>query len=240
MAELYKQIYQELKDAILDEKYPADSFLPSETTLATSHDCSRDTVRKALLALEAEGYIQKQRGRGSQVLQHKLRTFPLNGLTSYQEIKKSQNLDTQTVVKTFEVIPVDEHLHKLTGFALNSDVYHIVRVRIINGLTSIIDIDYLSVAVIPGLTSEIASQSLYSYIEKELNLQIGYSEKQITCPRLSSQDRELMPDLPADETRVIQVESNSYLTDTTQFQHTLSKHRPDEFKFEEFARRQSY
>ncbi|MCM0598104.1 trehalose operon repressor [Periweissella fabalis] len=240
MAELYKQIYQELKNAILTEKYPAESFLPSETALASDHSCSRDTIRKALLALEAEGYIQKQRGRGSQVLQHKLRTFPLNGLTSYQEIKKIQNLDTQTVVKKFEIISVDEQLHKLTGFTLDSAVYHIVRVRIINGLTSIIDIDYLDVGLIPGLTSTIASQSLYAYIENELNLQIGYSEKQITCPRLSSQDRELMPDLPKEENRVIQVESSSYLADTTLFQHTLSKHRPDQFKFEEFARRQSY
>ncbi|CAH0416498.1 trehalose operon repressor [Periweissella fabaria] len=240
MAGLYKQIYQELKDAILDEKYPAESFLPSESTLATTHNCSRDTIRKALLALEAEGYIQKQRGRGSQVLQHKLRTFPLNGLTSYQEVKTIQQLDTQTHVKTFEIVTVDEHLHKLTGFALNSKIYHIVRVRDINGIPNIIDIDYLAVDLIPGLTATIASQSLYAYIEGQLQLQIGYSEKQITCPLLSSQDRELMTDLPAEENRVIQVESSSYLADTTLFQHTLSKHRPDQFKFEEFARRQSY
>lgn len=240
MAELYKEIYLELKNAIITDQIPAESFLPSESELAKMHSCSRDTVRKALSELEMAGFIQKQRGRGSQVLHHKLWTFPLSGLTSFKEVGLIHNLATRTKVITFEVITVDEKLAQVTGFELGTEVYHIVRVRSIDGQSNIIDIDYLNVAVIPGLTITHAQNSLYEYIEQELKLQIGYSEKQITCPLLTPSERVLLPDLPKAELRLIQVESRSYLADTTLFQHTLSKHRPDQFKFDEFARRQSY
>lgn len=240
MAELYKQLYQELKNAIMNDTYPAGSFLPSESTLTTEHHCSRDTVRKALRQLEIEGFIQKQRGRGSQVLQHKLWTFPLSGLTSYKEIENFQSLQSSTKVILFEIVSVNEELAHITGFVIGTSVYHIIRVRIINAITSIIDEDYLDTLIIPGLTLADAKNSLYQYIEGTLGLQIGYSEKQITCPVISPSDRALMPELPSEEHRLIQVESRSYLADTTLFQHTFSKHRPDQFKFDEFARRQSY
>ena len=42
--------------------------LPSENELMQSYGFSKDTIRKALSLLEIDGYIQKQQGRNSIVL----------------------------------------------------------------------------------------------------------------------------------------------------------------------------
>ena len=49
----------------------------------------------------------------------------------------------------------------------------------VDGVASVLDIDYLDRELIPGLTKEIAQHSIYQYIEEDLKLQIGYAKKEI-------------------------------------------------------------
>ena len=86
-----------------------------------------------------------------------------------------------------------------------------------------------------GLTKEIAQNSLYEYIEHTLNLKIGYANKEITCQKVTENDRHLL-DLKGYD-MVVNVDSYTYLADTRVFQFTRSRHRPDKFRFHDFARR---
>ncbi|OIM22931.1 trehalose operon repressor [Oenococcus oeni] len=238
MTARYIEIYQQFKTDIIQEKYPANSFLPSEAKIASQFSCSRDTVRKALSHLEEDGFIQKQHGRGSQVLQHSLINFPISGLTSFQELKQVQRLDTNTKVVLLERLQSTAMNRQTTGFPAKTKLYHLIRVRYINGLASVIDEDYFDRSVVHNLTAEIAAGSIYEYLENTEKLTISYAEKSVTAELISKQDRLLMPDLPERENRLIQVESRVHLADTTYFQHTISRHRPDKFQFNEFSRRQ--
>ena len=47
----YQQIYQILKEQILEEKYLVGDFLPSENDLKEHYQVSRDTIRKSLKLL---------------------------------------------------------------------------------------------------------------------------------------------------------------------------------------------
>ena len=238
MTARYIEIYQQFKTDIIQEKYPANSFLPSEAKIADQFSCSRDTVRKALSHLEEDGFIQKQHGRGSQVLQHSLINFPISGLTSFQELKQVQGLDANTKVMLFEKLQSTAMNHQTTGFPIKTRLYHVIRVRYINGLASVIDEDYFDRSVIHNLTAKIASGSIYEYLENKEGLSISYAEKSVTAELVTERDRLLMPNLPERENRLIQIESRVHLADTTYFQHTISRHRPDKFQFNEFSRRQ--
>lgn len=238
MTARYIEIYQQLKTGIVQEKYPADSFLPSEAKIADQFSCSRDTVRKALLRLDEDGFIQKQHGRGSQVLKHSLINFPISGLTSFQELKEVQGLDAATKVVLFETIKSDPNNYHKTAFPIGTNLYHIIRVRNIDGLASVIDEDYFDRKIVPHMTAKIASGSIYDYLENTEKLIIAYAEKSVTAELVTSTDRKWMSNLAAQENRLIQVESRVHLADTTYFQHTISRHRPDKFQFNEFSRRQ--
>ena len=62
-------------------------------------------------------------------------------------------------------------------FPLHRLVWKVTRQRVVDGVASVLDIDYLDRKLIPGLTKEIAQHSIYQYIEEDLKLQIGYAKK---------------------------------------------------------------
>ena len=77
------QIYQILKEQILEEKYLVGDFLPSENDLKEHYQVSRDTIRKSLKLSQEEGFIETVQGMGSQVSRQAHFDFPVSQLTSY-------------------------------------------------------------------------------------------------------------------------------------------------------------
>lgn len=234
MLSKYLQIYEDLKQKIEKKEIPSHTFLPSENELMTLYHSSRDTIRKSLSLLQQNGYIHTSKGKGSLVLDHEKIAFPVAGLTSFKELSHTLPGDVMTIVHCFEKIPVTTYLKKAL-YMQKGDVYHIERVRDIDGEKIIFDIDYINAQVIPHLTKEIVQDSIYEYIENDLGLKVSFAKKEITVIQASDQEKELL-DMDGFDLLVC-VKSYTYLEDATLFQYTESKHRPDKFRFVEFARR---
>ena len=64
---------------------------------------------------------------------------------------------------------------------------------------------------------------------------IAYANKEITCQNVTGLDEQVL-DLHGYD-MVVNVESYTYLDDARIFQFTSSRHRPDKFRFKDFARR---
>lgn len=64
----YLQLKEKLNKAILSEKYPLFSKLPTEVELAEIYGVSRSTVRQTLSALQEDGIIEKKWGSGNIVI----------------------------------------------------------------------------------------------------------------------------------------------------------------------------
>lgn len=230
----YQEIFNELRDQILNQEYHAGDLLPTEKELQIQYGVSRDTIRKALRLLTEQGLIQKVQGRGSLVLKRELLHFPISGLTSYQELVDTLQMTNQTKVISLDVVKVDEDLAVVTGFEVGTTVWRVFRTRTIDGEVSILDLDYLAQEYIPVLTKEIAERSIYAYLEEELGLDISYAQKEITIQASTEEERRIM-NHKGDY--LVLVKSRVYLGDTKQFQYTESKHKMDKFKFVDFARR---
>ena len=230
----YQEIYNDLKEKVRTNTYPAETSLPTEQRLQEIYGVSRDTVRKALSMLTERGMIQKVQGRGSLVLKQEMLNFPVSGLTSYQELAESLQLETKTEVVSLDQIVISSNLANLTGFEPHSKVWKVVRTRSIDGKVSVVDTDYLSADIVPTITKEIAASSIYNYLEKTLKLDIAYAQKEITVEPTSREERELMKN---EDDYLVLIKSRVYLGDTKQFQYTESKHKIDRFRFVDFARR---
>jgi DNA-binding LacI/PurR family transcriptional regulator len=61
----YKQIYDFLRQALLDNTYPVGSKLPSENEMVEQFAASRPTIGRALAQLESESLIQRRAGSGT-------------------------------------------------------------------------------------------------------------------------------------------------------------------------------
>ncbi|HFI2447905.1 TPA: trehalose operon repressor [Streptococcus suis] len=230
----YQEIYNDLKEKIRTNIYPAERSLPTEQQLQEMYGVSRDTVRKSLAMLTEGGLIQKVQGRGSMVLKQEILNFPVSGLTSYQELTASLQLSSQTEVVSLDMLTVNSSLASLTGFEPFSKVWKVVRTRSIDGKISVVDTDYLAVELVPDLTIEIAEKSIYEYLEGQLGLDIAYAQKEITVEPTSREERDLMQ---SQDDYLVLIKSRVYLGDTRQFQYTESKHKIDKFRFVDFARR---
>jgi len=89
--------------------------------------------------------------------------------------------------------------------------------------------------VVPELTEEISSNSIYEYLEQNLGLKIGFAQKEIVMEKATAEDR-LLLDLH-DYDMVAVVNTLVYLVNGKLFQFTQSRHCPDKFKFIDVARR---
>ena len=230
----YHMIYEDLKKKIENKEIEANTFLPSENELMSLYQSSRDTIRKSLALLLKDGYIQTNKGKGSLVLEHDKIDFPVSGLTSFKELSMTMHGEVITIVHCFEKELASAKIKKEL-YMDQGDVYHIERIRKIDGEKIILDTDYVNAQIVPNLTKEIAKDSIYEYIEEQLKLNVSFARKEMTVVKATEKEKELL-DMDGYDLLVC-VKSYSYLEDATLFQYTESKHRPDKFRFVEFARR---
>lgn len=64
---LYRQVADDIRDAIQSGDLPPGRLLPTEARLAAGYDTGVDVVRDALAVLRSEGLITTRRGKGSRV-----------------------------------------------------------------------------------------------------------------------------------------------------------------------------
>ena len=230
----YQKIYQDLLEKIKQGEIKPHTLLPSESELMKIYDASRDTVRKALNLLLNDGYIQKNKGKGSVVLDINRIAFPVSGVTSFKELTKTLHGEVKTIVILFSEEKPDEEIEKAL-YVKEGLVYHVKRIREIEGEKIILDEDYLNKSIVEGLSYQDAENSLYEYIEKKLGLKISFARKEITVVKATEEEKQLLDMLDYD--LLVCVKSYVYLEDATLFQYTISKHRPDKFRFVDFARR---
>ncbi|MEH6887691.1 GntR family transcriptional regulator, partial [Priestia megaterium] len=68
---LYYQIKESIKQRIELKEWVVGSTIPSEKKLCELFSVSRLTVRQSIQELVDEGYLSKQRGRGTFILEKK-------------------------------------------------------------------------------------------------------------------------------------------------------------------------
>ena len=115
----YEGIYRSIKKRIEAQDYPYQSLLPSENTLIEEYDCSRNTVRRAIAELIADGYVQAMQGRGVRVIYQPVgkTTFTIGGIETFQETARRNHLQAVTRVIRFETITATEQFAAESGFS---------------------------------------------------------------------------------------------------------------------------
>jgi GntR family transcriptional regulator, trehalose operon transcriptional repressor len=236
MTNKYQIIFNTIVDQIKSGEIPPNSLLPSENELKEQYDTSRETIRKALNLLAQNGYIQKVRGKGSIVIDINKFDFPVSGLVSFKELADKMEKKPRTIVNELSLIlKPDAYIKQQLLLSGKEQVWKIVRTREIGGKKIILDKDYLAAKFVPSITEEICADSIYAYLENELNLKISFAKKEIIVEEPTAEDRSFL-DLDGFHNIVV-IKNYVYLEDASLFQYTESRHRPDKFRFVDFARR---
>ncbi|MBS6644827.1 MAG: trehalose operon repressor [Clostridiaceae bacterium] len=235
MESKYRKLYNILLEKIEKKEYKPGDKLPSEGELMECYGASRDTVRKSLNLLVQDGYIQKSRGKAAIILDKNKFNFPVSEIASFKEIYRNSTSVVETLVENLEIVKGDSKLMDCLQLKPEEEAFSLVRIRKIDGERIIIDKDYFSRKTVPNLPLRAAQNSIYEYLEQEMGLKIGFAMKEITVHPVTEEDQQML-DLKSYD-MVVVVKSYTYLEDSTLFQYTESRHRPDKFKFVDFAKR---
>ena len=132
-------------------------------------------------------------------------------------------------------IVIDKKLAKTTGFTEGNEAYFVRRVRYLDTKPLIMDTNIFLSSIVTDLTEEIASKSIYDYIENELGMQITTSKRTITVEHATAIDKRYL-DLGSYDCMAV-ITSQTFNRDGIMFEYTVSRHHPEYFCFQNTATR---
>ena len=232
----YEKVYQDIKEKIKNGELKPGDFLKKEDDLAEEYNFSKLTVRKALSMLETEGHIQKVKGKKSIVLEKKnLENISLTSIQTIQELNKIQNLHLEKELISLYIVQGVKELMDKFQVSENADFYKVVRTTSLNGEVLNYSTSFFDRRIVPFLNEEIAKNSIYEYLEKDLKLKIAYSRREIKFRKITSEEQKYFK--LKDINMVVVIETHAYLSNGTLFQYETIIHHPEKFTFTAIAKR---
>ncbi len=186
----YKRIQAAVRKIIEAGDLRAGDPVPSERELARIHDVSLMTARHALGSLERDGAVERRRGVGTFVAAPKIH---FNKLMSYTEQMGSRSLTAASKILFAKVIDDEEEATARLSLAPKSRVLKLERLRHAAGEPFALETCYLSAAQFSGLLSaQLQRESLFSTLEGEFGVELGYSDEEIDATTADPRTAELL------------------------------------------------
>ena len=230
---IYETIYKDLKQKIETNVFAYQEFLPSENTLIPTYNGSRNTLRRAVSRLVTDGYVQTMQGKGVRNIYQPIEqtAFTIGEIESFRESAARNGHHSFTKVLLFTEFAINEKQAQSTGFPVETDIYYIQRLHYLDDIPLILNHNYFLKEAVPGLTEEIAENSIYQYLEQTLHMAIVNSKRIMTVEKMTQIDEKYLNMNAEDYNCVAVVSSHTYNSDGVMFEYTQSRHRPDYFRF---------
>lgn len=187
----YKKIAKIIEQKIMNGFYDDTGKLPTEDVLIKEYQSSRNTIRNAINHLMRLGLVVSIQGSG--VFLRKGDSEGAINLENFHGLTTQfKNKNVTTKIVSFELKKAHERLISKLKCDPETLVYHIKRLRFVDGDPFVVEYTYYNSEVVSGITQEIASSSIFAYIREELKLEIGYVDMIISSDILSSEDAVLL------------------------------------------------
>ncbi|OBT17390.1 hypothetical protein A9264_01110 [Vibrio sp. UCD-FRSSP16_10] len=234
MKPVYLKIVDDLVEQIETGVYKEGDMIPPENLLLEVYGVSRMTVRKALGLLVDQDLLYRVKGRGTFVKKNKSAVhdaFYLNGF--YAEVK-AQGKKPTTEIITFEVLEPDALVVSKLEIDEHDKVYHIERLRLIDGEPEMLERTYLPLSLFSDLTVDAMRGSKYEYIEAK-GMKIAQS-KQTVMPEIAEKKVNSLLGIK-DDSPLLKVLSVGEFDDGTIFEYSVNYFKLNQYSFEFIAKR---
>ncbi|GEM01525.1 GntR family transcriptional regulator [Halolactibacillus halophilus] len=169
---LHAFIKEELIERIKSKDYKVGDQFPTELEICDEFNVSRTTVRIALSQLVQEGYLIRQRGRGSFVAEPKAHQTLSPTNEHFGQQLKAQGKKGEIIAKSIEVIAAKGSIQERFGLNEADPIQKIKRTRMVNNEITQYEIAYIPWQIAPGIKKEQVENSLYQTLTKDYNIDI--------------------------------------------------------------------
>jgi GntR family transcriptional regulator len=168
----YQQLADLLRRQISEREWQGEVYqLPSENELAERHGITRATVRHALDVLEQNGWIYREKGKGSFAAVRRVE-HELTQLVSTTEDMRRRGWSLTTRVVSLEQIPSAPYIAHALEVPAGGFVYELCRLRFVDDEPLSLQTAYLPVELCPKLEENDLTSSLYRLLETRYGLRL--------------------------------------------------------------------
>ncbi|WP_337225618.1 GntR family transcriptional regulator [Staphylococcus warneri] len=187
----YEHIANDIERFIDNGHYQTGDKLPSVEELKVKYNVSKSTIIKSLAILEKEGTIFQARGSGIYVRNKKIDGY-VNLLKTKGFSDNLQDHNISSLVIEFDEFIPEEAVRTHLKLNKNEKVIFIKRLHFLDNQILCIETSYFNKNIVPTLDKKIATQSIFSHIQKQLNINIGFSDIYFYVDFLNKNESQLL------------------------------------------------
>jgi len=193
---LYVPLYHQLKEILLRDirsgKLKPDDRLPPEDQVAASYGVSVITVRRTLTDLATEGYIRRERGRGTFISRPSVEQGPRE-LTSFAHEMSKRGLRSTSRVLEHKVVPATGEIAQHLQIEEGEDIFILRRLRLADDEPMGIQTAHIPLHLAPSLPDQnFAVASLYETLERRFGLFPSHAREIHSAISIGREDAELL------------------------------------------------
>ncbi|MBK9704972.1 MAG: GntR family transcriptional regulator [Betaproteobacteria bacterium] len=169
---LHHQIREDLLLHLRSGKWSPGHEIPSEEALCRHYGVSRGTVRQAISDLVTDGYVERQRGRGTFVSRPKLESGVIGSYSRFLVV--GPPLDPGGRVLFCRRIHAAKDVATMMGLSAGASLWNLERVRYTEGTPVSLQTSFLPYELCPELARQnLASKHLIDVLRDVYGVQLG-------------------------------------------------------------------
>jgi len=177
---LYDQLGRVLRRFIEEEQLePGDRF-PAEETIAAQFGVSRPTANRAVQELISQGWLVRERGRGTFVQNQHIVDLALlsENLSLTEQFPRDAELRTEFIER--KILKTEQRVAQAIGLASDAPILYLRRLRFVDERPVMVCDTYLPEARFAGLDRRaFVRGSLYATLEEKYGFTIERSERRV-------------------------------------------------------------
>lgn len=203
--------------------------LPPERELSERFDVARETLRRCLRELEAEGLLERKQGAGTFVSGQPVVKRPQ--LISFSEDMRARGFVPSSELLSTATVAAGAKLAQKLKLVPGSPLLEIRRLRMANDEPMALETVYLAQARLPDFDPALLkSGSLYELLDKQYGVQIRSASQQLQATVLNEEEAEML-EVPAFSPSLL-VERITLSTKGDVVEYGKSLYRADRYRFE--------
>lgn len=189
---LYLQMVDILREAIENGELGVGDQVPTEDQLCKAQGVSKAVIRNAMQDLARRGFIRKIAGKGTFVEK------PVEDKGVWLSTRLTENLldfgmewDTEVVQKMLSVAPSD--ISELFALETGHQVFKVIRVRSLEGEPAVLDTQFVSHDLCPGLPLEdLRTNSMVTILSEKYGIPIIRCADSLEVTNLDAREADLL------------------------------------------------
>lgn len=228
-------LYLQLKDLLLTQirsgSMKPGEQLPGEHVLCAMYGVSRTVVRQTLSDLEAEGMVERRKGRGTFVAQRRVAQGLVQHLGGLHDDIKALGRSLRSDVRRLTIELADPEIAERLRIPLRTPVVVLERLRLVDGEPWVYATSHVPVALAPDLvTLDMTEQSLYAVLQQRYGLTLASSDRAVQAVQAGPELAEALGIGEYDP--ILELTSVSYDSGGIPVETFVAHHRGDRSRFE--------